>query len=50
MVDDVDAHHRHAVAEGARIVYEPLDQTYGYRVYTAHDLEGHVWSFMKHLG
>src|SRR6266540_480829 len=47
MVDDVDAHYRHATSEGATIVYEPVDQPYGYRVYSAHDLEGHLWSFMK---
>jgi MerR family transcriptional regulator, thiopeptide resistance regulator len=49
MVDDVDAHYRHATSEGATIVYEPVDQSYGYRVYSAHDLEGHLWSFMKPL-
>jgi MerR family transcriptional regulator, thiopeptide resistance regulator len=49
MVDDVDAHYRHATSEGAEIVYEPVDQSYGYRVYSAHDLEGHLWSFMKPL-
>lgn len=49
MVDDVDAHYRHAISEGATIVYEPVDQPYGYRVYSAHDLEGHLWSFMKPL-
>ena len=49
MVDDVDAHYRHATSAGATIVYEPVDQPYGYRVYSAHDLEGHLWSFMKPL-
>lgn len=49
LVDDVDAHYRHAVKEGAAIVYEPVDQPYGYRVYSAHDLEGHLWSFMRPL-
>jgi DNA-binding transcriptional MerR regulator/uncharacterized glyoxalase superfamily protein PhnB len=49
MVDDVDAHHRHAVAQGANIRYEPVDQPYGYREYSALDLEGHLWSFMKPL-
>jgi len=49
MVDDVDAHHRHAVAQGATIRYEPIDQPYGYREYSAVDLEGHLWSFMKPL-
>lgn len=50
MVDDVDAHFRHAVARGADIVYEPVDQPYGYREYGARDHEGGLWSFMKHAG
>ena len=49
MVDDVDAHHRYAVEQGATIRYEPVDQPYGYREYSAVDLEGHLWSFMKPL-
>ncbi len=49
MVEDVDAHHRHAVGEGATIRYEPIDQDYGYREYSAVDLDGHLWSFMKPL-
>jgi DNA-binding transcriptional MerR regulator len=49
MVDDVDAHHRHAASEGAVIRYEPVDQPYGYREYSALDSEGGLWSFMKPL-
>ena len=49
MVDDTDAHHRHAEAEGAEIVYAPTDQPYGYREYGARDPEGGLWSFMKPL-
>jgi len=49
IVDDVDAHHRHAVEQGANIRYAPVDQDYGYREYGAVDLEGHLWSFMKPL-
>ncbi len=49
MVDDVDAHHGHAAARGAEVVYEPVDQPYGYREYSARDLEGGLWSFMKEL-
>ncbi len=49
MVDDVDEHHRHAVANGAEIVYPPVDQPYGYREYSARDNEGALWSFMKPL-
>ena len=47
MVDDVDAHFRHAVEHGATIRYKPVDQDYGYREYSAVDPEGHLWSFMK---
>lgn len=47
MVDDVDAHFRHAKAQGAPIGYEPVDQPYGYREYSARDHEGGLWSFMK---
>jgi uncharacterized glyoxalase superfamily protein PhnB len=50
IVDDVDAHHRHAAEEGAEIVYAPVDQPYGYREYSARDPEGGLWSFMKPLG
>ena len=49
MVDDVDAHFRHAKGEGATIRYEPVDQPYGYREYSAVDSEGALWSFMKPL-
>lgn len=49
MVDDVNAHHARALAEGAEVVYEPVDQPYGYREYSARDLEGALWSFMKPL-
>jgi DNA-binding transcriptional MerR regulator len=49
MVDDVDAHFRHAAEHGADIVYEPVDQAYGYREYSARDCEGGLWSFMKAL-
>jgi MerR family transcriptional regulator, thiopeptide resistance regulator len=49
MVDDVDAHFRHAKEHGAVIEYEPCDQPYGYREYSARDSEGRLWSFMKPL-
>ena len=44
-LEDVDAHYRQAVAEGAEIIYEPRDTDYGSREYMARDLEGHYWSF-----
>ena len=49
MVDDVDAHFRHASEHGATIDYKPVDQPYGYREYSARDGEGGLWSFMKPL-
>ncbi len=49
MVADVDAHFQHAREFGVSIVYDPVDQPYGYREYSARDLEGHLWSFMKRL-
>jgi MerR family transcriptional regulator, thiopeptide resistance regulator len=49
IVGDVDAHHRHAVEAGATIQYDPTDQEYGYREYSAVDLEGHIWSFMRQI-
>ncbi len=49
MVDDVDEHHRLVTAKGGHIVYEPLDQPYGYREYSARDCEGGLWSFMKEI-
>jgi MerR family transcriptional regulator, thiopeptide resistance regulator len=48
-VDDVDAHHERAAAAGAEIAYEPVDQPYGLREYSAHDPEGHLWSFQQPL-
>ena len=46
-VDDVDAHHRRAVAEGARVLNEPEDMFWGDRRYEALDLEGHRWHFAQ---
>jgi uncharacterized glyoxalase superfamily protein PhnB len=44
-VDDLDAHHARAEANGATIV-EPIHQ-HGYRAYVATDLEGHRWTFAQ---
>jgi uncharacterized glyoxalase superfamily protein PhnB len=44
-VEDIDAHHVRAVAAGARIVRELVDQSYGSREYSARDVEGNLWSF-----
>lgn len=45
VVDDVDAHHQHAVDHGAEILMAPTDQDYGSRDYMARDIEGNIWSF-----
>lgn len=42
-VPDVDAHHQHARAAGAEVLYEPRDEGYGQREYGVRDPEGHVW-------
>lgn len=49
LVDDVDAHHQRSVEAGVDVRQQPVDQDYGYRVYSAYDLEGHLWSFMRPL-
>lgn len=48
-VDDVDAHHARVAATGADVTGEPVDQPYGFREYSALDLEGHLWSFQTPL-
>ena len=45
LVDDVDAHHARAKAEGATIVEELVDLPFGQRRYTCDDPQGHEWSF-----
>ena len=44
-VDDVDSHHRRAVAAGAEVIHPLQDMDYGSREYAARDPEGYVWSF-----
>jgi uncharacterized glyoxalase superfamily protein PhnB len=44
-VDDLDAHFARAESAGARIVQGI--HSYGYRAYTAEDLEGHRWAFAQ---
>jgi uncharacterized glyoxalase superfamily protein PhnB len=45
VVDDPDAHCERALAAGAEVVKELTDMDYGSREYTAHGLEGNLWSF-----
>jgi uncharacterized glyoxalase superfamily protein PhnB len=44
-VDDVDAHHDRAAAQGAEVVVALSDTDYGARMYEARDLEGNYWCF-----
>jgi uncharacterized glyoxalase superfamily protein PhnB len=41
---EVDAHHHRAVAAGARVVQELVDQPYGSREYAVADPEDNIWS------
>ena len=47
-VDDVDAHHTHAKAAGAKILEDPHETEYGEYQYGAEDLDGHHWLFSRH--
>ena len=44
-VDDADAHHARAAAEGAEVTEPPADRDYGSREYGVRDPEGGVWWF-----
>jgi uncharacterized glyoxalase superfamily protein PhnB len=46
LVDDLDAHHEHAVAAGANVIRPPEEGPAG-RLYTAEDLESHRWMFQQ---
>lgn len=48
-VEDADAHHDRAVANGALILRPPQDHQYGERQYTAEDLGGHRWTFSESI-
>src|SRR5499426_2742014 len=48
-VDDIDDHHRRALASGAEIVSRLHDHLRDYRAYEALDLEGHRWRFLQWL-
>jgi uncharacterized glyoxalase superfamily protein PhnB len=45
LVDDADAHHERAEAEGATIVEALVDTPFGHRRYTCDDPQGHEWVF-----
>ncbi len=46
-VDDVEAHFARAKASGAKISAELETMFWGDRMYTAHDCEGHHWTFAQ---
>jgi len=48
-VADVDAHHRRAVAHGARILSPPTDYPFGERRYSLADPAGHRWVFPQSI-
>jgi PhnB protein len=48
-VDDVEAHFARAKGEGATIIAELEDQTYGDRRYIAEDPEGHRWTVAQQI-
>ncbi|MGH2555987.1 MAG: VOC family protein [Actinomycetota bacterium] len=48
-VEDVDEHFAQAKGQGATIISELEDQTYGDRRYIAEDPEGHRWTFSQHV-
>jgi uncharacterized glyoxalase superfamily protein PhnB len=48
IVNNVDAHYKHTVEQGATI-WEDLHETvYGERQYGVEDLDGHQWIFSQH--
>jgi uncharacterized glyoxalase superfamily protein PhnB len=48
-VENVDEHYHHVNSSGARIVEQIFDTEYGERQYSVQDLEGHIWTFSKHI-
>lgn len=46
-VPDVDPHHEHASASGARIIQPPTNMPFGERQYVAEDPAGHRWTFTE---
>lgn len=50
VVADADEAHRRAVAAGAQVSGEPVEQDYGSRDFTATDPEGNVWALGTYRG
>lgn len=50
VTDAPDALFQRAVAAGAEVVHEPMDQDYGSREFSVRDPEGNSWSFGTYKG
>jgi uncharacterized glyoxalase superfamily protein PhnB len=48
-VEDIEEHYYRVKSSDARIVEELFDTEYGERQYSVQDLEGHQWTFAKHI-
>ena len=48
-VEDPDAHHDHAVAQGAKVVRPLEDAEHGSRGYSVEDCEGRPWHFATYV-
>lgn len=48
-VENVDAHHAHAIQHQARILSPPFNHVYGERQYTVADHAGHIWTFSQSI-
>ena len=48
-VEDLDAHCRHALQHGARIVRPAADYPYGERQYSAEDFACYIWTFTQSI-
>ena len=46
-VEDADAHAKHAIKKGAKIVRPAMDYPFGERQYTAEDFAGNRWTFSQ---
>jgi uncharacterized glyoxalase superfamily protein PhnB len=50
LVEDVDAHHDHAVRVGAQVIERLNDLPFGHRRYGCADPQGHQWYFAQVIG
>lgn len=47
--DGIDELYQQAVSAGAKVVHEPKDMAWGYRVFKVFDIDGHSWGFHQKL-